>query len=95
MGRAEVPFFGGSAGAVGRHPTQTIICAVYPRSHRAPAPIYARAKAIREEAPMELPRRQFLHLAARSLPRFQPCRTSLGHKSIRLEQLLVVLTPLT
>jgi hypothetical protein len=28
---------------VGGHPTQTIICAVYPRSHRAPAPIYARA----------------------------------------------------
>src|SRR6476619_5240846 len=38
------------ADAVGGHPTQTIICAVYPRSHRAPARIYARAiKAIREE----------------------------------------------
>ena len=37
------------ADAVGGHPTQTIICAVYPRSHRAPAPIYARAiKTIRE-----------------------------------------------
>ena len=31
------------ADAVGGHPTQTIICAVYPRSRRALAPIYARA----------------------------------------------------
>jgi hypothetical protein len=31
-GRAEVPFW-----------RQTIICAVYPRSRRAPAPIYVRA----------------------------------------------------
>src|SRR5262249_5381508 len=38
--------------AVGGHPTQTIIWAVYPRSHHAPRP-------------MKLPhRRQFLHLAA-------------------------------
>src|SRR5499433_125779 len=52
----------------GRHPTQTIICAVYPRSRRAP--IYARA---REGTPMKLPhRRQFLHLAAgaAALPAF-------------------------
>jgi hypothetical protein len=38
------------ADAVGGHPTQTIIYAVYPRSHRAPARICARAiKTIREE----------------------------------------------
>jgi len=42
-GRAEVPPFWRQADAVGGHPTQTIICAVYPRSHRAPARIYARA----------------------------------------------------
>src|SRR5262249_8532546 len=29
---------------VGGHPTQTIICAVYPRSHRRASAIYARAK---------------------------------------------------
>src|SRR5436309_10315666 len=34
--RTEVPF--SAADAVGGHPTQTIICAVYPRSHRAPRP---------------------------------------------------------
>jgi hypothetical protein len=37
------PPFCRQADAVGGHPTQTIICAVYPRSHHAPASIYARA----------------------------------------------------
>src|SRR6516165_5178857 len=46
--------------AVGGHPTQTIICAVYPRSHRTPARIYARAR----RTPLKVPRRQFLRLAA-------------------------------
>jgi hypothetical protein len=39
----KFPLFWRQADAVGGHPTQTIICAVYPRSYRAPAPIYARA----------------------------------------------------
>src|SRR5262249_26108156 len=37
--------------------------AVYPCSHRAPAPFLARARSGRR-TPMKLPRRQFLHLAA-------------------------------
>ena len=41
-GHAEVPSWR-QADAIGGHPTQTIISAVYPRSHRAPAPIYTRA----------------------------------------------------
>src|SRR5262249_52447511 len=54
-----------SRARIERHPTQTIICAVYPRSHRAPAPIYARAiRRSRRRTPMKLPRRIFLHLAA-------------------------------
>ena len=53
------------ADAVGGHPTQTNICAVYPRSHRVPARIYARAiKAIREEDANETSRRTVLHLVA-------------------------------
>src|SRR5262245_46503768 len=43
--------------------TQTIVCAVYPCSHRAPAPFYTRARLGRR-TPMKLPRRRFLHLAA-------------------------------
>src|SRR6516225_10182257 len=48
---------------IGGHPTQTIICAVYPCSHRAPAPLLARARS-GSRTPMKLRRRQFLHLAA-------------------------------
>ena len=51
------------AGAVGGHPTQTIICAVYPRSHRAPALVCALARKIREEDANETSTPQFLHLA--------------------------------
>src|SRR5262245_18424175 len=51
------------ADAVGGHPTQTLICAVYPRLHRAPAPFLA-LKTIRRRTPMKHPRRTFLHLAA-------------------------------
>ena len=59
------PLFWRQADAVGGRPTQTIICAVYPRSRRAPAPIYARAiSRSGRRTPMKLPRRQFLHLAA-------------------------------
>ena len=50
------PLFCRQADAVGGHPTQTIICAVYPRSHRAPAPICARERSGRR-TPMKLPRR--------------------------------------
>src|SRR5262249_14085282 len=38
---------------------QTIICAVYPRSYRTPAPMRVQGRT-----PMKLPRRKFLHLAA-------------------------------
>ena len=55
----------GVPSAVGGHPTQTIICAVYPRSRRALAPIYARAiTTIREGDANETSPRQLLHLAA-------------------------------
>src|SRR5262245_35562583 len=37
------PLFWRQADAVGGHSTQTMISAVYPRAHRAPASIYARA----------------------------------------------------
>jgi hypothetical protein len=44
------PFFWRQADALGGLPTQTIICAVYPRSHRGSAPIYARARSREEDA---------------------------------------------
>ena len=64
-GTCEVPFLA-ACDAIGGHPTQTIVCAVYPRSHRAPAPICARATRDDQRGgqPIKLPRRKFLHLAA-------------------------------
>ena len=50
-GRAEGPPFWRQANAIGWHPTQTIICAVYPRSRRVPRGLlYTRVQTtIRED----------------------------------------------
>src|SRR5262249_41892545 len=62
-GNRRNPFFGRKADAIGGHPPQTIICAVYPRLHRAPAPFYAQ-KTTGRRTQIKHPRRTFLHLAA-------------------------------
>jgi hypothetical protein len=60
------PFFWRQADAVGGHPTQTIICAVYPRLHGAPLPICVRAiKTIREEDANETSHRRRLRNLSR------------------------------
>src|SRR5262249_12276607 len=59
------------ADAIGGHPPQTIIFAVYPRLHRAPPPLFA-LKTIPRGTPMKHPRPTIFPLAAGATPPTDP-----------------------